>query len=158
MSDEEQENLLILAGMAMKNLFWLGWPGYEKQAMSWPRWMPNDDEDYDEENLEIPGAVKKAQALMAYDVIYRGLQKRTSPSAGPGTDAIKGVSLFGDISLSFGDKLDVPLKDGFSLTGLLRAGHPEIYLLLSPYVTEIGFIGDWSEQTPELLDEVAPTT
>ena len=166
----------MLAALAMNGLPWLGWQVYEKQAACWPRWpfpeamnpryarkyryysgfaytFPEDD--YTAATAEFPVNVKKAQAYLAYDVIYRGIQGRTSPSAGPAQDAIKSLSLFGDISLSFGEHQErLLMNDSLSLLGLLRAGHPEIYLLLAKHVTEINFISDWSDYEPELLDEV----
>jgi len=154
LEDEERENLLLLACLAMQNLIWLGWPVYENQALALPVW-DYDEEDFDEDTVSIPDNVKKAQALIAYDVIYRGLKNRTSPDSGPATDAIKGFALFGDISVNFGSAAETPLTTGFNLAGLLRAGHPEIYLLLSPYVSEIGMVRDWTEQAPDLLDEIA---
>lgn len=157
LDDEEKENLLILAALALNNLSWIGWKCYERQNLAWPRWF-EEEEYFTADTISLPDDIKKTQAFLAFDVIYRGIQGRTSPSAGPATDAVKSLSLFGDISLSFGNATEVPLRDGISLTGLLRAGHPEIYLLLSPYVVEIHFIGDWNAALPpDLLDEVAPT-
>ena len=137
----------------MTNMNWVGYPVYENQAMPWPRWTGHEDE-FTAATAVFPNNIKKAQSYVAYDVIYRALQNRTSPSAGPAGDAIKAISLFGDISLTFENGTEVALRDGFGI-GMLLTQHPTIGLLLSPYVTQFGFIGDWIDETPDLLDEVA---
>lgn len=160
LSAEEQDNALILAGIALKNLIWDGFPCYMYQAMPFPRWR-GDEEEFTADTAQNPETIKQAQALLAYDVIWRGLQGRTSPATGPATDAIKSLSLFGDISISFRDSAEIPLRNGITLAGLMRAGYSQIYLLLSEWATEIGFLSDWLEEEPDLLDEivaVVPTT
>lgn len=173
MSDEEKESLLILAGLIMNGMSWIGWPVYEDQAMCWPRWLtyktqsdnrltmtswglfPVDDSDlFTAETAKMPTSIKKAQAYIAYDVMWRGLQNRTSPSAGPASDAIKSISLFGDVSLSFDPGQEVPMRDLQSINGFMRARSHEIYQMLAPYVTETNLIGHWDDWTPTLLDAV----
>jgi hypothetical protein len=151
----EQENCAIIMAYAMRNLNWRGYKCYKYQAMPFPRWF-EDAEDFTIGTAEFPEDVKIAQALGTVDIIVRGLAGRTSPGAGAAGDAIKSLSLFGDISISFGNQTNVPLRDGLSLSGLMQAGHFEIYERLAPYVVEIGFGGSWKE-APELLDPVLPT-
>lgn len=174
MDDGEKEQLLILAGMVMNRMTWVGWPVYEDQAMCWPRWLGNfdvsqtrydlglyggfptswGDDNFTEETAQFPLNVKKAQAFIAYDVIFRGLQNRTSPTAGPATDAIKSINLFGDVSMSFDSGQEVPMRDLASLSALLRIRAYEIHELLAPYVAEMNFIGVWDDWEPALLDAV----
>ncbi len=173
MDDAEKESLLILAGLVMNGMSWVGWPVYEDQAMCWPRWLvyktqsnnrlnitswgafaDDESELFTADTARLPDAVKKAQAYIAYDVVWRGLQNRTSPSAGPASDAIKSISLFGDVSLSFDPGQEVPMRDLQSINGFMRARAHEIYQLLAPYVTEMNFIGHWDDWTPTLLDAV----
>jgi hypothetical protein len=170
--DSEKESLLIIGGMIFNGFTWLGWPVYTNQAMCWPRWLamqkpapgyigdtaPSyDPDDLVEADAVFPDAIKKAFAYFCYDVLYRSLQNRTSPGAGPATDAIRSISLFGDISLSFSPDLEIPMRDLSSISGLLRTRSPEIWALLSPYVSEMYFISDWDAWQPALLDEVAPS-
>lgn len=173
MSDEEKESLLILAGLVMNGMSWVGWPVYEDQAMCWPRWLayktqpnsrltitswgtfPSDESElFTADTARLPVGVKKSQAFIAYDIVWRGLQNRTSPSAGPASDAIKSLSLFGDVSLSFDPGQEVPMRDLQSINGFMRSRSHEIYQLLAPFVTEMNFIGDWDDWTPMLLDAV----
>ena len=152
-SEAEQENLLILSGLALNNLAWRGWPCYEKQAMCWPRWLPGEAE-YSADTATFPENVKRAQALLGYTVIRPGIQPPENPMAAPATHAIKSLSLFGDVSISFGEALEVPLRDGLSLAMLSRTGHTQLYLLLSAWAVEVHIFGD-SDDEPTLLDEVA---
>jgi hypothetical protein len=177
LTEAEKGSLLVIAGLVMNGMNWIGWPVYENQAMCWPRWIkaqkyPNkahflsdyslfgeDESDlFTDETVKFPDAMKKAQAFIAYDVVYRGLQNRTSAAAGPASDAIRSLSLFGDISLSFDPGQEVPLRDLCNLSGFLRSRSLEVYTLLSPYVSEYCFTGDWDDWEPEFLDEVAATT
>jgi len=164
LSDTEQEWLLYMAALAMNNMNWTGWKCYTNQAMCFPRWK-EDETEWDEDHVVFPDDMKKAQTYIAMDVIWRGIQGRTAADSAAVSDAIKSLSLFGDISISFDTKTEASLRDGISLTGLLRSGHPETYFLLSPWVKEIGFIGTWGRYNsdelrgdPELLDEVVYPT
>jgi len=177
MDTSEQESLLILAGMVLNGMSWYGWQVYEDQAMCWPRWLksrkhskdkfiitgygifPDDSSEYfTAATAKFPESVKKAQALFAYDVMYRGLQGRTSAAVGPATDAIKSINLFGDVSLTFDPGQEVPMRDLQNLNSLLRIRAYEIYELLAPHVTEFNFIGHWEDWEPERLKSITPTT
>lgn len=141
LSDSEKENLLILAGIEMNNLAWRWWPIYTNQAMCWPRW------ETDEDDTDIPDNIKKAQAYIAYDVIWRGLQGGLTPSEGAGTDAITRLALFGELTVSFGDSAS-SLAQGWPLTDLC-------HLLISQWVTRIKYTGQSSGTAPDLEDEIA---
>lgn len=182
LEESEQESLLILAGLAFNGMNWAGWKCYTNQAMCFPRWKdPDPPQSYrkprmvlgpfphtveygymfdDEDTLFtaatalMPDNIKKAQAYYAYDVIYRAIQNRTSPAVGPASDALNSISLFGDVSISWNQQLNVGLADIGSLTGLLRARSPEIYLLLQDWVCEYMSHGH-SRFEPTLLDAVA---
>jgi len=154
LSDDDKTAYIELAGRVINNLEWIGWPCYKNQAMAWPRWLPGD-EDLDADSAEMPGDVKKAQAYIAYDVIYRGLQSRTDPSDGVGSEAIQRLSLFGDISISYATG-EVPLSEGSAWTEIIRTDHFELDLLLSRYLTSVAFTsGRTDDKAPTLLDEVA---
>lgn len=184
--ETERESLLILAGLAMNDMNWIGWKVYREQAMCWPRWMwpkappagrsrkrvtgafPSDvqygdpywrldDEDFVEATAVFPQNVQKAFAYFAYDVTDRMLQGRTSPAAGPATDAIKSLSLFGDLSMSFSPEADLSLLDMTNLSALLRGRHYEIYQLLQAYVADGSSYGN-ERFEPTLLDEITATT
>ena len=178
LSEAEKTSLLILTGITFNAFSWLGYEAYEDQAMAWPRWLTpverevihtvlgpinydgsNDDafwtgtsEKYSADTVLLPEQIKCAYAWYAYDVYYRSIRGRTSPSAGPATDALKSYSMFGDVSMSFDTGQEVPMRDITSISGLLRSRSPEIWTLMSPLVTEVRFIGsDWQSKGPNKL-------
>jgi hypothetical protein len=180
MSDTEKTSLLILTGITFNAFSWLGYEVYEDQAMAWPRWLTlvereiihttlgpvnydgvsdyegpwsGGDVEYTAETAVFPEQIKCACAWYAYDVYYRSIQGRTSPGSGPAADALKSYSMFGDVSMSFDTNMEIPLRDITSISGLLRGRCPEIWTLMSPFVTEVRFMGsDWQSDGPKKLD------
>ena len=156
MSDEEKENLLILAGKVMNNLAWTDHPVYRNQAMEpAPRWSKEEAAEYAAgDPITVPDHLKKAQAYIAYDFVHRRLcTGSANPADGAASDAIQRFSLFGDLTVTFADG-EHSLTDAGRITAALRSEHPEIWWLISEDVTEVRFIGDWNDEAPALLDEV----
>jgi hypothetical protein len=166
-TDGEKESLLVLAGMLMNNMSWCDYEVYEDQAMSWPRWSWESAREYEDGDvITIPAAIRKAQAWIAYDVVYRGLQGASSPSEGRGADAISSLSLFGDVSISFGGA-ERSLADGTAFARAVQSEHWPIYALISAYVSEVHFTRGrtrawWrvnkERDAPRLLDAVVSGT
>ena len=153
LTDDEKTYCLILAARVLAGFEWIGWPVYEYQAMPWPRWLPTA-EYFTADYTSFPAAIKQAQAYIAYDVIYRGLQSRSAPSDGVATEAIQRLSLFGDISISYATG-EVPLSESSAWSEIIRHDHFEIDLLLEPYISAVAFTSGRTDETaPTLLDEV----
>lgn len=157
LTDTEKENLLLLAAKVMQNMGWYKWPVYKNQALPFPRWDAEDAADHvSGDEVEIPDDIKKAQAYIAYDVIYRGLQSgENNPADGPASDAISRLNLFGEVSITMATG-EVPLADGSAWSRIIKGKHFAIDLLLNEWLTDFYWTSGISdEDAPALLDEVA---
>ncbi len=152
--ETEKEERLIHAAWLMKTRFqWIGWPVYRKQALPFPRWLP-DERDFDEDTVAVPEPIEKAQAYIALDIVHRGSVGLPPASEGKRKPDLKRVSLFASLDVTLGDAPQTP-SDPSSLSLAIASHHWIIERLLSPYCTTVQFINPASaDDAPELLEEV----
>jgi len=159
LSDSEVEALLKLAAIMMCGMGWIKYPVYKKQALPFPRWYVDDDGNDvyvndDDSTVGIPDAIKKAQAYIAFDVVYRALQDRTSPGDGVAGEAIERLSLFGDVSIGF-SKGETSIQNGSAWEDIISKEHWEIAVLIGKYYSPIEWVSNNERAIPDMEDEVA---
>ena len=154
LAEAQKEERLIHAALLMKTRFnWIGWPVYRKQALPFPRWLP-DEQEFDEDTVAVPKDVKKAQAYIALDIVHRGSVGLDPASDGTTKQALKRLFLFGSLDVTLSDN-PRPTSDPSSLGRAIASPHWIIEQMLSPYLTTVQFINAASAaEAPELLDEV----
>lgn len=154
LNEAQKEERLIHAALIMKTRFtWIGWPVYKRQALPFPRRMP-DSESLDEAAVPIPEPIKQAQAFIALDIVHRGSVGLTPASHGKAKPYLKRLSLFGSLDVTLTDTPRTT-SDPSALGRAIASAHWIVEQLLAPYLTTIQFINATStDDAPELLDEV----
>lgn len=144
LSVAEKEYRLMLAAKYMTNrLSWCGAPVYVNQALCFPRWFAETD------TIEVPDSIMRAQALIAYGIIHRGITQITDPSTGPSTmPQASSMSVFG-LSFSFGE---TTFTDQSAFERLLLSEHFHIWILLDDWLTTISMTP--APSRPQPLPEV----
>lgn len=151
----EKEERLEYAALMMKTQFmWIGWPVFRRQALPFPRWMP-DEQDFAAEDIFVPDHIKKAQAYLALDVVHRGAVGLTPPEEGNPKPHLKRLSLFGSLDVTLTESLGRSTEPT-KLGRLSESIHFLIEQLLAPYVTSVQCTdGRCADHAPHLLDEVS---
>ena len=127
----QKEHRMKLAAMIMGYLPLRGKRAYRNQVLEFPRYIRNEPRAL--EGKKIPVDVMRAQALIAYGIVHRGLATESSPDEGGAAGRVSSVSLGGLLSVRFSDG---PLTGGTILTALIRSQDFPIYALLKPFLLQ----------------------
>lgn len=148
LDEAEQKLRLWYAARMMSNDFrWRFWPVYDKQALPFPRW------ETDEDDIEIPEDIKRAQALIALGIVHRRLVGYTDPgTAGvKSSSQIKRLKLFESLDVTLADQKNVAV-DGSLFDILMQSEFLPIYELIKPYIARVTCVP--GPTGPDLLDAV----
>lgn len=158
LTEAQKIERLLYAGLILKNRYvWHHWPVYKNQAMPYPRWYLDEDGDHvyvgGGDGPTIPENIKRAQALIALNVVHRGSVGLSPPQDGAIKPGMKRLSLFGSLDITLSDS-EKSVPDGSALTHLIHSSQWMIDELLHDYRSIIRFALEDSDYAPELLDEV----
>ncbi|MEW6138892.1 MAG: DnaT-like ssDNA-binding protein [Thermodesulfobacteriota bacterium] len=158
LSDGEKSERLVYAGLILKNRYsWLHWPVYKNQGMPFPRWHLDDDGNTvyvgSTGQPGIPEGIKKAQALIALNVVHRASVHLTAPSRGKAGPLIRRLSLFNSLDVTVADT-PTASTDQSSLGRVTDSPNWMIEELVREYAAQACFYLDDTDRSPEPLDEV----
>jgi hypothetical protein len=147
LSDTEKEQMLRTAAQLMGYLSWKGRRIYCGQALPFPRVCESS-------RFLIPTEVKRAQALIAYSVVFRSFQSRYAPSGGDeSASRVTQVSLGGLLSVSFAGS---PATSGNVLDRIVRSVQYPIFAELRKFLTQIR--GGSVSKTPQCSTTTTTTS
>lgn len=158
LSETQKTERLLYAGLILKNRYvWHHWPVYKNQAMPYPRWYLDVEGDHvyvgGGDGPTIPENIKRAQALIALNVVHRGSVGLSPPQDGAIKAGMKRLSLFGSLDVTLSDSQN-SVPDGSALTHLIHSSQWMIDELLHGYRNTVRFDLQGSQCVPEPLDEV----
>lgn len=136
-TDDEKIAVLIRGAQAMRYMRWRGRPKYSNQALPFPRWITEIDEEKD---TGIPDAVKRAQLFCAIYLGYKAISQYPAytEELSDGTKA-KRVSVAGMFDVEASDKPPTPADpySGANLERLFKDHLWPVYMELTPYLVQM---------------------